>query len=92
MVPPLACFASRGNYPVIRMMKSEWFPLFNVLPVGQLSNDQDDEIGMVPPLAYFVSGGELYNDQDDEVVPFTRLGGIGLKCIYPWGRGGRLMR
>ena len=57
MVLPLACFASRGNYPVIRMMKSEWFPLFNVLPVGRLSNDQDDEIGMVPPLAYFASGG-----------------------------------
>ena len=57
MVPPLACFASRGNYPVIRMMKSEWFPLFNVLPVGRLSNDQDDEIGMIPPLAYFASGG-----------------------------------
>ena len=56
MVLPLACFASRGNYPVIRMMKSEWFPLFNVLPVGRLSNDQDDEIGMVPPLAYFASG------------------------------------
>ena len=69
---------------MISMIKSEWFPLFNVLPVGQPSNDQDDEIGMVLPLAYF-DRGELYNDQDDEVVPFTRLGGIGLKCIYPWG-------
>ena len=43
---------------MISMIKSEWFPLFNVLPVGRLSNDQDDEIGMVPPLAYFASGGE----------------------------------
>ena len=52
----------------------------------------DDEIGMVLPLAYFASGGELFNDQDDEVIPFTQFGGIGLKCIYPWGQGGRLMR
>ena len=42
---------------MISMIKSEWFPLFNVLPVGQPSNDQDDEIGMVLPLAYFDSGG-----------------------------------
>ena len=42
---------------MIRMMKSEWFPLLPILPVGELSNDQDDEIGMVPPLAYFASGG-----------------------------------
>ena len=27
LVPPLAHFASGGNYPIIRMMKSEWLPL-----------------------------------------------------------------
>ena len=27
LVPPLAYFASGGNYPIIRMMKSEWLPL-----------------------------------------------------------------
>ena len=74
------------------IMMTEWLPSFLFCQLGELSNDQDDEIGMVLPLAYFASGGELFNDQDDEVVPFTRLGGIGLKCIYPWGRGGRLMR
>ena len=53
----------------------------------------DDAIEMDPPLAYFAcGGGELTNDQADEVVPFTRLGGIGLKYIYPWGRGCRLTR
>ena len=66
--------------------------LFNVLPVGQPSNDQDDEIGMVLPLAYFASGGNYSMIRMMKWFPFTRFGGIGLKCIYPWGRGGRLMR
>ena len=46
--------------------------------MGELSNDQDDEIGIVPPLAYFVSGNgsssclfcqweELSNDHDNEI-------------------------
>ena len=62
MVPPLACFASRGNYPVSRMMKSGWFFLFNVLPLGRLSNDEDDEIGMVSPLASLnIWGRRWYN-------------------------------
>ena len=36
-------------------MKSDWFTLLLVLLLGELSHDQDDEFGIVPPLAYFAS-------------------------------------
>ena len=67
-------------------MKSEWFLLVNVLPVGRLSNDQDDEIGMVPPLAYFASGGNFSMIRMMKWFLFIRFGGIGLKCIYSGAR------
>ena len=35
------------------MMKSQWLPLLPILPYGELANDQDDKIGLVPPLTYF---------------------------------------
>ena len=38
-------------------MKSECFSFLPILPVEELSTDQDDEIGIVPPLAYFANGG-----------------------------------
>ena len=34
MVSPLGYFAIGENYPMIRMMESEWFPLLTILPVG----------------------------------------------------------
>ena len=33
MAPPLAYFACGGNYPMFKMMKSEWFPLLRLLPL-----------------------------------------------------------
>ena len=35
MVPPLAYCASEGSYPIIKMKKSEWFPLLPNLPVEE---------------------------------------------------------
>ena len=82
MVPPLAYFASGGSYPMIRMMKSEWFPLLPILPVGELSHDQNDEIGMIPLLP-ILPVGELSNDQNDEIGIVPPLAHFQIGGNYP---------
>ena len=62
MVHLLAYFARGRNYPMIRMMKSDDIikngsPSSLFSQCAQLFDDQYDDIGMVPPLAYFTSGG-----------------------------------
>ena len=96
MVRLLAYFAPGRNYPMIRMMKSDDI-IKNGYPLPYFASGANFSMIMMMisecfPSCLFYKWGELTNDQDDEVGSFTRLGRIGLKYIYPWGRGGRLMR